>query len=136
MAPRSRKGEAFVLDRRSERYGVGRSLGCALRLSSAQASRDHAEIELGDDGRWVVRARPGKRFTADDEVFESDRECELCEGLSLVFGQDRFRVRKPEPVVDVTELPGDTRTRGALLVAAGVLAAALVILVGSWLVLR
>ena len=92
MRPPARRGEAISLDVRRERHLVGRSLRCDVRLYSATASREHAELRRDAGGQWWLAPLPGKIVLADGEVLRG--ECELCEGLNLDLGGDRLRCRR------------------------------------------
>lgn len=124
ISPAEKRGERIDLDPARRVHRVGRARHCEVRLYSAAASREHAEIRLDETDRWWIVPRSGRRVLADGEPV--GEACELCEGLSLAMGRDRLRchagaavamdaARAPQPA---PRLARSRRRVGWLLLAA------------------
>jgi hypothetical protein len=129
LSPLQHRGERLLLDAGQTRQQVGRSRRCAIRLYSSSASREHAELVLSAEGEWLLSPSPGRTVLADGGPIEG--ACELCEGLQLAFGDDRFRVQTPHPDTAAVAEPvgwGFALSRGALLGILGLLVGCLLLL--------
>jgi hypothetical protein len=91
LSPPKHRGQRVRLDASQPTALLGRSGRCGIRLYSSSASRVHAELSLRSDGVWSLHARAGCLMLADGAPVDGD--CELCEGLQLSLGGDRFRVQ-------------------------------------------
>jgi len=89
IEPATARGERLRLEARPARVLVGRAETSAVRLYSATASREHAEIGVDEAGTWWIVPRGGREIRID-----GDATCEsvpLEEGMNLGFGADRLR---------------------------------------------
>jgi hypothetical protein len=89
LEPTERRGERVKLDTARGRYRLGRSESCDIRLYTAEASREHADLRWSETGEWLLEPLPGRRVRADGEPLEAP--CTLCEGLRIELGGDSFR---------------------------------------------
>ena len=114
MAPAQKRGERIDLDESRTLHRIGRASDSDVRLYSAAASRAHAELQRDADGLWWIAPLPDCVVLADGEPVNG--RCELCEGLSLEFGHDRFRCQTPvAPVPPASGGPRRARTPAWLL---------------------
>jgi hypothetical protein len=110
LDPPERRGEILVLDDARGRHQLGRSEACDLKLHTATASRQHAELWRREDGAWFVAACEGRPMLVDGEPLAG--ECELCEGLCLTLGGDRLRCRRVEPAAVWIEVAPPSGSEG------------------------
>ncbi len=135
LEPRHGRGERFVLDPARAVYAVGRSEACPIRLYSPTASREHAEITLDAEGRWWLTLLEARTGLADGVGI--DAPIEVCEGLSLELGGDRFRCQRQrddatQPGLDVPDAPLVAGRRGIVFwliaIAVGLIGAGIMLL--------
>ncbi len=124
LSPPAHRGGTVPLRPHRRCYLVGRSQRCDVRLFTATASRQHAELRRDAEGVWWLTPVAGKLVLADGEPVEG--ECELCEGLNLVLGEDRLRCGRPQSESEaeteaLRSTSGVAVSRRAVLVATGLL---------------
>lgn len=89
IAPSFGRGERLRLDPSAPRITLGRAEGNEIRLYTDSASRQHASIEGGPSGGWILTPVPGRSVVIDGEPITTPIVLEM--GMNLVFGRDHLR---------------------------------------------
>lgn len=89
IEPSLGRGERIRLDAAHWRVRIGRAEHNDLRLYTASASRDHAEIVGNESGDWVLTPESGRQVAIDG--YGTDDPVVLEVGMNLVFGGDHLR---------------------------------------------
>ena len=89
IEPSLGRGERIRLDAAHWRVRIGRAEHNDLRLYTASASRDHAEIVGNESGAWVLTPESGRQVAIAG--YGTDDPVVLEVGMNLVFGGDHLR---------------------------------------------
>lgn len=114
IEPSLGRGERIRLDAAHWRVRIGRAEHNDLRLYTASASRDHAEIVGNESGDWVLTPESGRQVAIDG--YDTDEPVVLEVGMNLVFGGDHLRCVTEglgrDHMAAVTEAEGFGETTG------------------------
>ena len=97
VEPSFGRGERVRLDAARSRFRFGRGEDNDVRLYTASASRQHAEISSTQTGDWVITPLAGKSITVDGDPTTQPVTLEL--GMNLELGEDHLRCVLEEPSV-------------------------------------
>lgn len=89
IEPSVGRGERLRLDATCSNVRIGRAEDNDIRLYTASASREHATIVAGEQGRWLLTPVLGKSVSIDGE--ETSEPVPLEVGMNIVLGQDHLR---------------------------------------------
>ena len=141
VEPSLGRGERLRLDAAHWRVRLGRAEHNEIRLYTASASREHAEIAGSPSGEWILTPAPGKSVLVDGS--ETHVAVPLEVGMNLVLGGDHLRcvtesLSRPDATAQTAaEGLGESRRGGLdrswlLILGVGVLG--LVLLAVAWFV--
>lgn len=89
IEPSLGRGERLRLDAAHWRVCLGRAEHNDVRLYTASASREHAQIEGNDAGEWVLTPGADKLVIVDGERVKQPIALEV--GMNIVLGGDHLR---------------------------------------------
>jgi hypothetical protein len=89
VEPSLGRGERLRLDAAHWHVRIGRAEHNEIRLYTASASRDQAEIRGNERGEWILTPAEGKTLLVDGDVVDAPIELEV--GMNLVMGGDHLR---------------------------------------------
>jgi pSer/pThr/pTyr-binding forkhead associated (FHA) protein len=89
IEPSFGRGERIRLDTSRSSFRFGRAEENDVRLYTASASREHAEICSTQSGEWLVAPLSGKSITVDGDPTTRPVRLEL--GMNLELGEDHLR---------------------------------------------
>lgn len=89
IEPSLGRGERMRLDAAHWRVRLGRAESNDIRLYTASASREHAEIAGNEAGEWILTPGEGKTVLIDGDPIVEPIALEV--GMNLVMGSDQLR---------------------------------------------